>query len=110
VANYSLKVNLVPGIDKLVAASDGVKSAELVVAEAIAQAAIAIAPVGTAVEHDRHPGEYRDGIAASATADGAQVVASAPHSAFVEFGVPGRGIAPQPVFHSAAASLGLTVG
>lgn len=48
----------------------------------IAEEAKRNAPVGSADEGDRHPGELRDSI----EVDGERVVAAAPHADFVEHG------------------------
>lgn len=104
---YSFTVTLVPGLDAKVKQLGSVQAALLSVAQEVAQAAIAIAPVGTEAENDIHIGAYRDSISAAQAGEGAVVIAAAPHSHFVEFGVPGRGIPAQAVFQKAAESLGL---
>lgn len=79
-ANVTLLPSGVAAVQK--AATDGVGDlADWIVAEAQRRA-----PVGTAAERDRDPGEFRDSI--HKVVDGATVyvVADSPHAPYVEFG------------------------
>lgn len=106
---FTYSVELIPDIDKKVKQLGSVQAALVQVAATVAEAAVSMAPVGTTAEHDYHIGEYRDGISSAAAGEGAVVIASAPHSAWVEFGVPAHGIPPQYILRRAASAAGLTL-
>lgn len=90
------------------AAADGIGDLlDWVVAEARRTA-----PVGTAAEHDEHPGEFRDSIHAERDAHGGSVVSDSDHSAYVEFGTNDTPAHPTitPAFNAAMAHLQEIVG
>ena len=88
-----------PSINSELAEHPAVKSAALDAAQAIAAEAIRTAPVGETEA-------YKDGIRAQETKHGARVIASAPESAYIEFGVPAHGIPATFNLRRAAISLG----
>jgi len=98
VSDFDLE--LIPDLDfeiaKLVDKSDTALDA----ANKIATAARALAPVGDT-------GNYEAGIKVVRFKGGARVVATARHSAFIEFGVPGRNQPAQFVLRRAVDSVGL---
>jgi hypothetical protein len=92
-------VNIDPNLDdkvnKMIAEGDK----PLEVAEAIAAAARADAPVVT--------GAYAAGISAEKTPHGARVIASDNKSSWIEFGIPSQNQPPQFILRRAVDSLGL---
>lgn len=97
-----LKIELVKGLPVLVAEMAAVKAEAYYTAEQIASAARATAPVGPT-------GHYAAGIQAQTTLLGARVVALAPESAWVEFGVPFYNIPATWHLRRTAVALGYTM-
>lgn len=92
-------VELVPDVDKKVAQIPELLTNSMDVATKLASVARGSAPVST--------GAYRDGIIAQHTKSGARVFASDEKSAWIEFGIPSRGIPAQFILRRAADALGL---
>jgi hypothetical protein len=92
-------VDLDPDLDAKLADMIAKGDKPLEIAEMIASAARADAPV---VE-----GLYRDGISAKKTPHGARVIASDNKSSWIEFGIPSRNVPPQFILRRAVDSLGL---
>jgi len=92
-------VDLDPDLDAKVNKMIAEGGKPLEVAEAIASAARADAPVES--------GLYRDGISAKKTPHGARVIASDNKSSWIEFGIPSRNQPPQFILRRAVDSLGL---
>ena len=92
-------VDLDPDLDAKLADMIAKGDKPLEIAEMIASAARAEAPV---VE-----GLYRDGISAKKTPHGARVIASDNKSSWIEFGIPSRNVPPQFILRRAVDSLGL---
>ena len=92
-------VDLDPDLDEKLADMIAKGEKPLEIAEAIASAARADAPVVS--------GMYRDGISAKKTPHGARVVASDEKSSWIEFGIPSHNQPPQFVLRRAVDSLGL---
>ena len=95
----SFDINIDPDIDDRVKEMIAKGDSPLQIAEKIAAAARADAPVVT--------GAYRDGISAKKTPHGARVVASDNKSSWVEFGIPSQNQPPQFILRRAVDSLGL---
>lgn len=95
-------LELIPDLMQKVGEMEAVKAAAMEAAKEIAATAQATAPVGPT-------GRYKAGIRAEATAHGARVFASAPESAWVEFGVPHYGIPARWNLRRAAAARGYTL-
>ena len=94
-----LHIDIDDDIDEKVAQMPEVKETALDVAERVADIARSTAPVVS--------GDYRDGIEAQKTKNGARVFASDYKSAWVEFGIPSRGIGAQFNLRNAAKTAGL---
>ena len=92
-------VDLDPDLDEKLADMIAKGDKPLEIAEMIAAAARADAPVES--------GLYRDGISAHKTPHGARVVASDNKSSWVEFGIPSQNQPPQFILRRAVDSLGL---
>lgn len=92
-------INLDPDLDAKLADMIAKGDKPIEVAEAIASAARADAPVES--------GLYRDGITAQKTPHGARVIASDNKSSWIEFGIPSQNQPPQFVLRRAVDSLGL---
>ena len=92
-------VDLDPDLDEKLNKMIAEGGKPLEIAEAIASAARADAPVVS--------GAYRDGISAMKTPHGARVVASDNKSSWIEFGIPSRNVPPQFILRRAVDSLGL---
>ena len=92
-------VDLDPDLDEKLNKMIAEGGKPLEIAEAIASAARADAPV---VE-----GLYRDGISAKKTPHGARVIASDNKSSWIEFGIPSQNQPPQFILRRAVDSLGL---
>jgi len=95
-----LNINLTSTVEKDVCDLVAKTDTPMQMAEKVASAARASAPVVT--------GAYLAGIVVQKTPGGARVFASDPKSAFVEFGVPNRGQPAQFVLRHAADAVGLT--
>jgi hypothetical protein len=94
------KIELAPDLEAVVT-KEVVKSKKpLDIANAIRSEAIATAP--------RDTGRYADNIVVEETPKGARVFAADQKSAWIEFGIPGRGIPGLFILRRAADSLGLT--
>jgi hypothetical protein len=96
-------IELDPELEAKLEALDGVGKAAEATAQAIVATAQSIAPVQT--------GHYRDGITAEKTAVPGmwKVFGTDFKSAWIEFGVPNRGIPAQSIFRKAADILGLKI-
>ena len=92
-------VDLDPDLDEKVNSMIAEGGAPLEVAEKIAAAARANAPVVS--------GAYRDGISAQKTPHGARVIASDNKSSWIEFGIPSQNQPPQFILRRAVDCLGL---
>ena len=92
-------VHIDPNLDEKVKDMIAKGEKPLEIAEAIARAARADAPVAS--------GAYRDGISAMKTPHGARVIASDNKSSWIEFGIPSQNQPPQFVLRRAVDSLGL---
>lgn len=93
-------IDLVGNLDELVAKLPEVKSSSHDAAQAIAAAARAIAPVDE--------GNYVDGIVTQSTPAGTRVLATDQKSAWIEFGIPSRGIPARFVLRRAVEAVGLS--
>ena len=93
------KVTLDPDLNAAVALLVGKMGVAVPIAEKIAEAARALAPVDQ--------GNYRDGIKVQATKTGARVFASDQKSSWVEFGIPSHNQPPQFVLRRAVDAVGL---
>ena len=93
-------LDLIPDLDLEVAKLVDKTDTALSACEKIAAAARSLAPRGDT-------GDYEAGIKVQKFRGGARVLASAPHSAFVEFGAPSAGIEAQFVLRRAVDSVGL---
>ena len=92
-------VDIDPDLDEKVKDMIAKGDKPIEIAEKIAAAARADAPVVT--------GAYAAGISAQKTPHGARVIASDNKSSWVEFGIPSQNIPPQFVLRRAVDSLGL---
>jgi len=92
-------VDIDPDLDEKVKDMIAKGDKPIEIAEKIAAAARADAPVVT--------GAYAAGISAQKTPHGARVVASDQKSSWIEFGIPSQNIPPQFVLRRAVDSLGL---
>jgi hypothetical protein len=92
-------VDLDPDLDEKLNKMIAEGGKPLEVAEAIAAAARADAPVVS--------GLYQAGISAMKTPHGARVIASDNKSSWIEFGIPSRNVPPQFILRRAVDSLGL---
>jgi len=92
-------VDLDPDLDEKLADMIAKGDKPLEIAEMIAAAARADAPVES--------GLYRDGISAKKTPHGARVIASDNKSSWIEFGIPSQNQPPQFILRRAVDSLGL---
>jgi len=92
-------VDLDPGLDEKLADMIAKGDKPIEIAERIAAAARADAPVVT--------GAYAAGISAEKTPHGARVVASDNKSSWIEFGIPSQNQPPQFILRRAVDSLGL---
>ena len=95
----SVHFHLDPTLDAEVAKLIGEGNSAMKVAEAIAEIARANAPVES--------GDYAAGISAQKTKKGARVIAADYKSAWIEFGVPGRGIPAKFILRRAVDAAGL---
>lgn len=93
------RIDIDGDVDEKVADLSDVKMSAHDSAEKIADVARSTAPVG-------ETGDYRDQIMVQDTKSGARVLASAPESAFVEFGVPSQGQPAQFNLRKAAVTAG----
>lgn len=94
-----IKISLDPDLDEKVAKLIGDGDDPMKAAQAIAEIARATGPVAS--------GDYVAGISAQKTKRGARVIASDYKSAWIEFGVPSRGIPAQFVLRRAVDAAGL---
>ena len=94
-----IKISLDPSLDEKVAKLIGEGDDAFKVAEAIAEIARSSAPAVT--------GDYASGIKAQKTKFGARVLASDYKSAWIEFGVPSRGIPARFILRRAVDAAGL---
>jgi hypothetical protein len=92
-------IDLVGNLDELVAKLPELESSSHDAALAIAAAARALAPVDQ--------GNYIDGIVTQKTPSGTRVVATDQKSAWIEFGVPSRGIPARFILRRAVEAVGL---
>lgn len=93
------RIEIDDDIDTKVGDVDGVKESAVDVANRVAEIARATAPVDS--------GDYEAGIQVQETKTGARVYASDHKSAWVEFGVPSRGIPAHFNLRKAAEAAGL---
>ena len=98
-ANDDVVVTLDPDLNAAVALLVGQMGAAVPIAEKIAEAARALAPVVL--------GNYRDGIVVQATRTGARVLASDQKSSWIEFGIPSHNQPAQFVLRRAVDACGL---
>jgi hypothetical protein len=95
-----IRIELNPNVEKDVEEFVGKGDGAMQVAEKVLKVAISNAPVDS--------GQYRNSLKVQKTKYGARVVATDQKSAWIEFGIPSRGIPAQFVLRRAAAQLGLT--
>ncbi|MFF1633971.1 hypothetical protein [Leifsonia sp. NPDC058248] len=92
-------LDLIPDLDMKVGKLPEVIASAEPIARKIAEIARSTAPFES--------GDYQDGIEVQTTKHGARVLASDPKSAWIEFGVPSRGIPAKWNLRRAAEALGL---
>lgn len=95
-----IKIELNPNVEKDVEEFVGKGDSAMQVAEKVLKIAVSNAP--------RDTGRYASGLQVQKTRYGARVYAKDEKSAWIEFGIPSRGIPAQFVLRRAAAQLGLT--
>jgi len=93
-----IRIHLNADLEQRVAEMPTVLDSAMTAASGIADAARSDAPVAT--------GAYQSSIVAEKTRKGARVFAADPKSAWIEFGIPGRGIPAHFNLRSAAKRLG----
>jgi hypothetical protein len=95
-----IKIELIPNVEKAVEEHVGKGDDAMKLAERVLKVAQSNAP--------RDTGLYARGLTVQKTKYGARVYATDQKSAWIEFGIPSRGIPAQFVLRRAAASLGLS--
>lgn len=95
-----IHIDLVGNLDELIAKLPEVKTSSRDAAQAIASAARSIAPVDE--------GNYVEGVVTQDTPSGTRVLATDQKSAWIEFGIPSRGIPARFVLRRAVEAVGLS--